>query len=187
MAAEVADYCEAVFMGMFFDGVAYVAYEAEGLGGLHADFEAFFGHIDEFLLLGGGLPHYVHAGGVGEVSVFDGGAVDIDNVAFFEFFKFAGDAVAYDFVDGDAAAFGIGLYAVFGVASVAECGGGGAVVEGILVDEVVELEGCDAFADVFAHEIKYAGVDYAASSDSFYFFGGADEVACGDFISPVLV
>ena len=82
VTGQVADNAVAVLLTVLLDGVANVADEAEGLGGLHAYLQALLGHTHQLFLLGCGLADDEHAGSIGIIAVKNGCEVNIDDIAF---------------------------------------------------------------------------------------------------------
>lgn len=88
-------------------------------------------------------------------AVDDARQVDVDDVAVSQNVV-VGDAVADDFVD--AGANGVG------VAVVAQAGRSVAVLDGVIVSQLVDLAGGDAGPDVRAQEVHDFGVETASGS-----------------------
>ena len=110
VAAEIADDAVAVRLGMALDGVGDVAEMVAGPRLLDAEHQAFVGDVDQLARLQRDVADQVHAAGVAVPAVDDRGHVDVDDVAVLERLV-AGDAVADDMVDRDAAALGVAAIA----------------------------------------------------------------------------
>jgi len=74
-----------------------------GLRLLEPEHQAFVGDVDQLARAQGDVPNQVHAARIAVPAVDDRGHVDVDDVAVLEGLV-AGDAVAHDVVDRDAAA-----------------------------------------------------------------------------------
>jgi len=184
VTGQVADNAVAVLLTVLLDSVAYVADEAEGLGGLHAYLQALLGHTHQLFLLGCGLTDDEHAGGVGVVAVEDGGEVDVDDITLLKDVLLLGHAVTDHLVDAGADAHGE-RRGVF-VAAVVEAGGNGVMLLAVATANLVNLQCGHAGTDVFGHLVEDAGVDDAGATDTLNLFGCLDEVTGGHKLALVL-
>ena len=80
VAADLPYHGVAVFNGVLVDRIAHIAQKGPGLYMLKADLHALFGDPDQALSFLRYIADHEHSGGIGKVSVQDGGAVHVDDV-----------------------------------------------------------------------------------------------------------
>ena len=129
-----------------------------GLAGRQPRLHAGTGDVDQALALGRDLADTEHAARVAKVTVQDRGAVHVDDVALVQHVRIAGDTVADHVVDRGAHALGIAL--------VVEVGRRATVLDGVVVDHLVDLVGGHACGDMLAHIIEHAHVDGGRALDA---------------------
>mgnify|MGYP000588368552 CR=1 FL=1 len=113
---------------------------------------------NQALALGRDLTDAEHAARITKVAVQDRGAVDVDDVALVQHVRIAGDAVTDHVVDRGANALGVAL--------IVEVGRRAAVLDGVVVDHLVDLVGGHARGDVLAYVIEHAHVDGGRALDA---------------------
>ena len=128
------------------------------LDGRQARLHAGAGDVDKTLALGRDLADAEHAARVAKVAVQDRGAVHVDDVAFVQHVRIAGDAVTDHVVDRGAHALGVAL--------VVEVGRRATVLDGVVVDHLVDLVGGHARGDVLAYVVEHAHVDGGGALDA---------------------
>ena len=175
VAAELADHVEAGGLDAALDGVGHVSEVCPGLDGRETRLDGLAGDLHEAAALVGDLADAEHAAGVREVAVEDGGAVDVDDVAVAQDVVVGGDAVADNVVDARADALGVAL--------VVEVGGDAAVVDGVVVDPLVDLGGGHAGADILGDVVEHADVDGRGALDALDVLGGLEQAAGHDLLA----
>src|SRR5699024_9325823 len=122
-----------------------------------AELNALFGDAHETLCALGNFSHLEHAGSVREISVKNGGHVDIDDISLFQDDLFVRDTVADLIVDGGAHAFREAL--------VVQGGGDAAVFYCKAVDDLIDLGCTHADADMLCDFVQDSCVKRSALFD----------------------
>src|SRR3954451_13576647 len=148
MAAEIAHHAHALWLDETLDGVTDVAGGGAGLDGGDAAHHRLIGDFDQPFRLARDRTDHIHPAGIAVPAVDDEGDVDIDDVAFLQR-AVAWHAVADHVVDG-----GAGRIAV---AAIHQRRRIGAVAEGEVADEFVDLRGRKALLDHVGELIKASG------------------------------
>ena len=162
---------------MLLYGMTYVTHEAVWLGGLHAYLQALLGHAHQLLLLGSGLAHDEHAGGIGIIAVENGGEVYIDYIALAQHILFLGNAVAHHLVDAGAHTHGEAL--------VVQTSGNGMMLIAVLATYLVYLQGRHADMYLPCNLIEHASVHHTCLAYSFNLFWCLNQITCWDQLALV--
>ncbi len=128
------------------------------LDGGKASLHAGAGDVDQALALGRDLADAEHTARITKVTVQDRGAVHVDDVALVQHVRIAGDTVTDHIVDRGAYALGIAL--------IVEVGRRTTVLDGVVIDHLVDLVGGHARGDVLAYVIEHAHVDGGRALDA---------------------
>ena len=158
VSAVLAHHAKAGVLDRLLHGFGHNGERQPWLDGCQARFHAGAGDLDQALALGRDLTDAEHAARITKVAVQDRGAVDVDDVALVQHVRIAGDTVTDHVVDR-------GAYAL-GVALVVEVGRRAAVLDGVVVDHLVDLVGGHARGDVLAYVIEHAHVDGGRALDA---------------------
>ena len=158
VSAVLAHHAKAGVLDGLLHGLGHNGQRQPWLDGRQTRLHAGTGDVDQALALGRDLADAEHTARITKVAVQDRGAVHVDNIALVQHVCITGDAVADDVVDRGAHALGIAL--------VVEVGRRATVLDGVVVDHLVDLVGGHARGDVFAYVIEHAHVDSGRALDA---------------------
>ena len=156
--AVLAHHAKAGILDRLLHGLGHDGQRQPRFDGGKASLHAGAGDVDQALALGRDLADAEHAARIAKVTVQDRRAVDVDDVALVQHIRIAGDTVADNVVDRGAHALGIAL--------VVEVGRRAAVLDGVVVDHLVDLVGGHARGDVLADVVEHANVDGGRALDA---------------------
>ena len=158
VSAVLAHHAKAGVLDRLLHGLGHHGQRQPRLDGRQTRLHAGAGDVDQALALGRDFADAEHTARVAKVAVQDRGAVHVDDVALVQHVRIAGDTVADHVVDRGAHALGIAL--------VVEVGRRATVLDGVVVDHLVDLVGGHARGDVLAHVVEHAYVDGGRTLDA---------------------
>ena len=168
----------ALRFGVFVHSGSHIAQKPPRLNGGKARFHGLLGFFDQAAALGRDFANAEHARRIAVIAIKNGGAVDVDDVALFQHVLFAGDAVANDVVDGRADAFR--------ETAVAQIGRRAAVLDGVVVNPLVDFFGGHAGRNALGNHVKHAHVNGGACLNGLDVGRAFQNVACGHFEALVV-
>ena len=154
VSAVLAHHAKTGVLDRLLHGLGHDGQRQPRLDGLHAG----AGDVDQALALGRDLADAEHTARVAKVAVQNRGAVHVDDVALVQHVRITGNAVADDVVDRGAHALWVAL--------VVEVGRRATVLDGVVVDHLVDLVGGHARGDVLAYVVEHAHVDGGGALDA---------------------
>ena len=168
----------ALCFGVFVHGGAHVAQQSPRLNGGEARFHGLFGFFDQAAAFGRDFANAEHARRIAVIAIKNGGAVDVDDVSLFQHVLFAGNAMANNVVDGRAHALR--------ESAVTQIGRRAAVLDGVIVNPLVDFLGGHARRNALGDHVEHAHVDGGARFDGLDVGGALQNVARGNFVALVV-
>ena len=171
MATKFAHHREAVAFGKFLDGVTNVTQVGAGFNLLNAFPHGLVGQLGQALGCNGCLADHEHSAGVAMPTFLDGGDVNIQRIAFFEWLVVR-DTVADLVVDRGADRLGVRLVAS---RRIVQRGGDALLyIHHVVMAQFVDFVCCDSGLDKGLDKVQNFSGQAASDTHALNIFGGFD-------------